>query len=102
MLLHCIAFKNRTPRVLPSSSSAGKSTAVLASSVSGLSTVALSSATISNRHVSGVSRAATKASPVSVCGTGLPRLTSLKSLAGVRNGRAGGASDKGERGASAP
>ena len=42
------------------------------------------SLTISSRQVSGVRRALTRSSPLSVCGLGLPRLTSRKSGGLVR------------------
>src|SRR5689334_7880749 len=89
MFVHCIALRNITPLAFPSSRRAGRSIAVPSASRRDEETLALPSAATSRRQVSGVSRALTRASPASVWGIGLPRLTSLKSSAGVRKGRPG-------------
>src|ERR1700722_7519657 len=90
MLRHCIAFRNLTPCVLPSSRMAGRSRAVPSSNWRGRAILAVPSLTISSRHVSGVSRALTRSSPCSVYGRGLPRLTLKNSSELVRYFRAAG------------
>ena len=74
------------PGCFPSASSAGKSMAVLSSSLRGFSIFVEPSLTISSRHVSGVSRALTRSSPLSECGFGVARLTSRNASGLIRNG----------------
>src|SRR5438874_526176 len=84
MWRHCIALRNLMLCFLPNSWSVARSMAVLSSSLRGFSNCDEPSLTISSRQVSGVRRALTRSSPLSECGFGSPRLTSLKSACLVR------------------
>ena len=80
-----MAFKNLTPWVFPRSISSARSSAVPSVSRRGRGTPDDPSPRISSLQVAGVSRAFVRASPLSVKGLGLPRLTSTNSSALVKN-----------------
>src|SRR5262245_26612301 len=87
MFRHCIALRNLRPFCRPIFSMVARSMALPLSRVRGVSIRHEPSLTISSRQVSGVRRALTRASPLSVCGRGLPRLTSRNSGGLVRKRR---------------